>query len=198
MLPQRALSGQGTGRGTERSLNDRKVPLTSSKRETSVTTTNPGHIAWARPEDAASLVPLLTALHNHDVPGAAEPPPDVVTHHAERLLEPRTPYRLAVAKDGHGVPVGLAAVATFVSISDPRPDHHLQMELKELFVMPSHRGLGLGDALMNWIEEEARAAGVSRIDWHVKKDNLGGIAFYERLGGTVVENRLSMRKQLLR
>ena len=70
------------------------------------------------------------------------------------------------------------------------------MELKELFVLPDYRSAGLGRALITWIEAEARAAGACRIDWHVKKG--ASYCILERLGGVVVENRISMRKSLLR
>ena len=155
-------------------------------------------VAWAKQDDATSLVPLLTALYKHDVPEAPEPTRDVVGRHVARLLEPETPHRLAIVWSEDALAVGLAAVARFVSISDPRPDRWTQMELKELFVLPDYRSAELGRALITWIEAEARAAGACRIDWHVRKDNARGIAFYERLGGVVVENRISMRKSLLR
>lgn len=70
------------------------------------------------------------------------------------------------------------------------------MDLKELFVMPDARGQGVGEALMAWIEAQAEAANACRIDWHVRRDNLKGIAFYQRLGGAIVEGRSSMRKPL--
>lgn len=91
----------------------------------------------------------------------------------------------------------MAAVAIFVSISDPRPDYSRQMELKELFVLPELRGTRIGETLLMWIEKEALAAKAHRIDWHVKRDNHRAIAFYQRFGATPVENRLSMRKSLV-
>lgn len=153
-------------------------------------------IAWATAADAAALVPLLRALHLHDVAGASSPDEAMLAAHAARLLEPATPHRLAIAWADDGRPVGLAAVGRLLSISDPRPDHAGQMELKELFVLAEARGEGVGEQLMAWVEGEARAAGIARIDWHVKRDNQRGIAFYERLGGHIVEGRLSMRKSL--
>ncbi len=153
--------------------------------------------AWAKKDDATSLVPLLTELYKHDVPEAPEPARDVVDRHVALLLEPETPHKLAIVWSENARAVGLAAVARFVSISDPRPDRWTQMELKELFVLPDYRSAGIGQALMTWIEAEAVAAGACRIDWHVKKDNARGIAFYERLGAMVVENRMSMRKSHL-
>jgi GNAT superfamily N-acetyltransferase len=153
-------------------------------------------IAWATEADAAALVPLLRALHLHDVAGAAPPDDAMLAAHAARLINPATPHRLAIAWSHAGRAVGLAAAGLFVSVSDPRPDHAGQMELKELFVLADVRGQGVGEQLMAWVEVQARAAGVARIDWHVKRDNQRGIAFYERLGGRIVEDRLSMRKSL--
>lgn len=159
---------------------------------------NSFNVAWAKRDDAPLLVPLLTALYDHDVPEAPAPTRDVVDRHIALLLAPDTPHRLAIAWNENACAVGLAAVARFVSISDPRPNRWIQMELKELFVMAEFRSAGLGQLLIGWIEEQARAMGACRIDWHVKKDNARGIAFYERLGGEVVENRMSMRKPLLK
>jgi GNAT superfamily N-acetyltransferase len=153
-------------------------------------------ISWAEPEHAKSLIPLLNALHRHDVPDAPEPHRKIIAAHATRLLDSKTAHRLAIAWDQDGTAVGLAAVAVFVSISDPRPDYCNQMELKELFVLPGFRGARVGETLIAWIENEATAANACRIDWHVKQDNHLGIAFYERFGATLVKNRLSMRKLL--
>ncbi len=152
------------------------------------------HIAWARQDDARLLVPLLMSLYEHDLPEAPAPTPELAARHVSRLLEPDTPHKLAIAWSQDGQAVGLSAVARFVSVSDPRPDRWTQMELKELFVLHEYRGAGVGQLLMDWVESAARTMGACRIDWHVKKDNMRGIAFYERLGAAVVENRLSMRK----
>ncbi|MEM7643813.1 MAG: GNAT family N-acetyltransferase [Pseudomonadota bacterium] len=153
-------------------------------------------IRWAGAEDAAALVPVLAALHAHDVADAGVPEFDVVAAHAERLLDGSAPHRLVIAQDGDGRVMGLAAVAIVMSISDPRPGRCRQMDLKELFVMPGARGAGIGTALMAWIEVQACALGAGRIDWHVKRDNHGGIAFYRRFGADIVDGRLSMRKTL--
>jgi ribosomal protein S18 acetylase RimI-like enzyme len=144
-----------------------------------------------------ALVPLLAALHAHEAPGVPERPREAVLAHAAQLLDPATPHRLAVAWAPDGTAVGLAAVAVFVSVSDPRPTHRKQMELKELFVLPEHRQSTIGSGLMAWIEKAARAAGACRIDWHVRRDNQRGLAFYRRHGAIVVESRASMRKSLV-
>jgi GNAT superfamily N-acetyltransferase len=162
-----------------------------------MTSAKPLFIAWAKQDDAPLLVPLLSALYQHDVPDAPAPSRDSIVAHVVELLVPTTPHRLAIAWAPDGQAVGLAAVAAFVSISDPRPERRRQMELKELFVCEDCRSAKIGSDLMAWVEAEARAAGACRIDWHVKQDNTRGIAFYRRHGAGIVDNRLSMRKLLL-
>ena len=112
------------------------------------------------------------------------------------LINEGTPHKLAIAWHD-AVPVGLVAIGRFVSVSDPRPRKWHQFELKELFVVREKRNQGIGEALMDWVIAEAISQGVCRIDWHVKRDNIRGIKFYERFDGKIVENRLSMRKVLL-
>lgn len=147
-------------------------------------------------EDSEALVPLLCALYRHDVPEADEPALDDVKAHIALLTDPATPHRLAIAWGSETVAVGLAAVATFVSVRDPRPDRWRQAELKELFVLPEFRGKGIGAALLDWVEQRAIASDACRLDWHVKSNNDRGIAFYQSRGAAVVSDRLSMRKRL--
>ena len=156
------------------------------------------HIRWAQADYAGHMHPLMRALYAHDMPDAPDPSPTAVSAHVDTLLRAQTPHRLAVAWDGTGTAIGLAAVGIFASISDPRPENRWQMELKELFVLPGHRGRGIGAALMTWVERRARERSTCRLDWHVKRDNLKGIAFYERIGAAVVVDRISMRKWLNR
>ena len=155
---------------------------------------NSWNICWAEQHHGEALIPLLRALHEHDVADSAAVDDVELAAHVERLLNPSNPHRLVLVLDDHEQAIGLAAVATFISISELRQDRCKQMELKELFVAPDHRGSGIGEALMAWVENEANINGASRLDWHVKRDNHRGIAFYRRFGATVVEDRLSMRK----
>lgn len=153
-------------------------------------------ISWANLSDAGSMVPLFEELYRHEGTGSILTDEVGVLDHVKLLLDPSTPHKLAMAWDHDGRAIGLAAAGIFISISDPRPSHRMQMELKELFVLPQLRGAGIGQALIVWIEAEAIRAGACRIDWHVKSDNHRGIAFYRRQGARIVENRRSMRKLL--
>jgi GNAT superfamily N-acetyltransferase len=151
-------------------------------------------IAWATANDAEAITPLLAALHLHDTAEVQLPGAEALLRHARLLTDSSTPHRLAIAWNDDGSAIGLAAVGRFVSVSDLRPQNVLQFELKELFVLPQARGRGTGAALLAWIEQLAREEGVCRIDWHVKRHNGRGIEFYRRFGGSIMEDRLSMRK----
>ena len=153
-------------------------------------------ISWATAEDQQALIPLFLALYAHDVPEAAAPELKEVEAHISLLTDPNTPHRLAIAWSRDGLAMALAAVAVFVSVSDPRRDHWRQVELKELFVLSEFRGHEIGAALFDWVEDWAVANRVSRMDWHVKSDNHRGVSFYEARGAEIVRSRLSMRKRL--
>ena len=46
---------------------------------------------------------------------------------------------------------------------------------------------------MQWVAAYAIEHGCGRLDWNVRAGNQKGLAFYERLGGTRVADRLSYR-----
>ncbi|SDL26701.1 Ribosomal protein S18 acetylase RimI [Arthrobacter sp. ov407] len=60
--------------------------------------------------------------------------------------------------------------------TDPDP------ELKHLFVYPAYRGQGVGRALCEWIEGQARQAGHRAIRLGVDPDNRAAVGLYESLG----------------
>ena len=150
-------------------------------------------LSWATKDDADLLPGILRSLYRHDVPDAPEPTEDQITDHIHDLLSGATPHRLLLAKDQQGRIIGLAAIALFTSVSDPRLSHRRQIELKELYVLPECRGEGVGEALFHWIKTHAKSVGAHRIDWHVKRDNARGIGFYHRQDAQIVQTRLSMR-----
>ena len=61
-------------------------------------------------------------------------------------------------------------------------DRRPALVLKELFVAEACRGLGLGEALMQRVREEARDAAASSIRWTVLRSNDAAKRFYARLG----------------
>jgi GNAT superfamily N-acetyltransferase len=53
--------------------------------------------------------------------------------------------------------------------------------LQDLFVAEDARNLGLGRALIEAVEERARAAGASRVYWLTHETNAGARALYDKL-----------------
>ena len=58
--------------------------------------------------------------------------------------------------------------------------------LEDLFVYPGHRGAGIGRALLQALAAIARERRCGRFEWAVLDWNTPAIAFYERLGATVM------------
>ncbi|CAN7507581.1 GNAT family N-acetyltransferase [Duganella sp. LjRoot269] len=140
-----------------------------------------------------SLVELLEELHAYYNEGSSLPREMVRSYLVEELLAAESPLRLAVAFQDDGQVLGLAAITLTYSLVEFTPEKRRQCWLKELYVLSSRRGLGVGRALMSWVAQYALENGCGRIDWPVKASNARGIAFYESLGAKPVADRLSYR-----
>ena len=149
-----------------------------------------GLISSHQHESAIHLLCEINAYYNSSSPASKE---TVREHARENLLSTSSPHRIVVAEDEEGRVVGLAAITFAYSIVEPEVERRSQCQLKELYVCSSQRSRGIGHALMAWVAKHAKEHGCSRIDWPVKSTNAKGIAFYERLGARLVEDRLSYR-----
>lgn len=58
--------------------------------------------------------------------------------------------------------------------------------LEDLFVYPAFRGRGVGGALLREVAAAAQARNCGRLEWSVLDWNQSAIAFYERMGATVM------------
>lgn len=58
--------------------------------------------------------------------------------------------------------------------------------LEDLFVLPDHRGRGIGKLLLTSLADTARARGCGRFEWSVLDWNVHAIGFYERMGAAVL------------
>jgi GNAT superfamily N-acetyltransferase len=80
-------------------------------------------------------------------------------------------------------PVGFAV--WFLNFSTFSGRHGIYLE--DLFVRPSHRGRGLGKALLVHLAKECVANGWSRLQWSVLDWNAPSIAFYKSLGAVMMD-----------
>jgi GNAT superfamily N-acetyltransferase len=96
---------------------------------------------------------------------------------AAGLFGPR-PYAEAVLAEEEGRPIGFALFFHTFSTFLARPG----MYLEDLFVLPEHRGGGVGRALLVHLAHLAVERGCGRLEWAVLNWNQEAIRFYERLG----------------
>jgi len=93
------------------------------------------------------------------------------------LFGPR-PYAESILADVEGHPAGFALFFHNFSTFLARPGLYLE----DLFVLPEHRGLGIGRALLTHLARLAVERGCGRMEWAVLDWNKEAISFYERLG----------------
>ena len=60
-------------------------------------------------------------------------------------------------------------------------------QIRDLFVVPSHRRLGIGGALLESISAAAITAGASRLSLQTESDNTPALRLYAKSGYTIVE-----------
>lgn len=112
-----------------------------------------------RPEDLAAFLSKFT--------------PEVW---AEELRDPGYSFRMAEAD---GVPVGYVKLGpSSLPVETNRP----AVELRQLYVLKSHLGAGVGAGLMDWAVAEARRRDVEELYLTVYTDNHRARRFYARYG----------------
>jgi GNAT superfamily N-acetyltransferase len=93
------------------------------------------------------------------------------------LFGPRPAAEAALAEVG-GEPVGFALWFTTFSTFRGQPGLYLE----DVFVRPSHRGRGIGKALLSMLARLAVERGCGRLEWAVLNWNEPAIGFYRSLG----------------
>jgi GNAT superfamily N-acetyltransferase len=77
-----------------------------------------------------------------------------------------------------GQPIGFAL--WFYTFSTFKGRHGIYLE--DLYVRPTHRGLGVGRALLTGLAQRCASEQLGRLEWAVLDWNAPSIAFYEALG----------------
>lgn len=84
----------------------------------------------------------------------------------------------------HGEPVGFAVWFVNFSTFAGKPGIYLE----DLFVRPSHRGNGIGKALLQHLAHVCVDNGWSSLKWSVLDWNAPSIAFYKSLGAVLMDD----------
>jgi len=139
-------------------------------------------------EDVPRILELVRGL------AAYEREPDAVVATEEDYLRDgfgeHPAFRVHVATED-GAVIGFAL--WFFTWSTWRGRRCLHLE--DLFVAPEHRKKGAGLALMRALAGEAASAGCARFVWQVLDWNEPAIAFYEKLGATVLREWIPVRME---
>ena len=134
----------------------------------------------ARESDVERIRQLVTDLATY------EPAPDQVKATAEQLraaLFGPHPAAYALVAETADEVVGFALYFLNFSTWEGVPGIYLE----DLYVMPEHRGAGLGKALLKSLAQIAVARGYARFEWWVLDWNTPSIDFYRRLGAVPMD-----------
>jgi GNAT superfamily N-acetyltransferase len=136
-----------------------------------------------RKGDAKAFVSLVGALAAYE---KLKPP----TAAAARRLVADIGRRIHVLlAEVEGVPVGYSIHLFTYSSFLARPTLYLE----DVFVLPEHRGRGLGKAFFDVLHREAKRAGCGRMEWVVLNWNRPAIRFYDKLGAAPLKEWTTYR-----
>ena len=130
--------------------------------------------------DAAVLFHLIQALADYEKLAHA------VTGSAEALaadLSGDRPACEAILAEHNGQAIGFALFFSNYSTFLTKPGIYLE----DLFVLPDYRGQGVGKALLIHLAQLALERNCGRFEWSVLDWNEPAIAFYQRMGATLLE-----------
>ena len=131
---------------------------------------------YADPRDAAELVMLLDAYARDPMGGGAPLDEDVRDAVVPGLAATPGAFSLIARLDSR--PVGLANCFIGFSTFAARP----LVNVHDMGVMPGRRGRGVGRALLQAVEDEARKRGACKITLEVLSGNERAKALYLALG----------------
>jgi GNAT superfamily N-acetyltransferase len=143
------------------------------------------HIRVATEADIPAILQLIHALAIY------EREPDAVQIGEAELRRdgfgPRALFECLIADD-EGEAAGFALYFPIYS-TWRGPSLHLE----DLFIQPSHRGRGIGKALLARVAEIALERGCARMQWDVLDWNTSAIDFYHSRGAIMLESWRIMR-----
>ena len=126
------------------------------------------------------LVALIEEL------AAFEREPDAVEVDASMLADAlftESPVVFATVAEDEGAVIGMAIHFRNFSTWTGR----VGIYLEDLYVRPTHRGRGVGRALLQHLARTACERGYGRVDWSVLDWNRSAIDFYESIGAVPMD-----------
>lgn len=136
-------------------------------------------IRRARPTDTRTILDFIRALAAYE---KLESQLEVDEGRLQAHLFGPDPACGALVAEVDGAPAGFALFYRTYSTFKTMPCMHLE----DLFVLPHHRGRGLGLGLLRALAAEAVAQGCPRLDWNVLDWNEPAIGFYRQQGAVVL------------
>ena len=135
----------------------------------------------AEPVDVPVLFRLIKALAEYEKLTHA------VTGNADALSEHLfgdRPYAEAILAEYGGQAVGFALFFHNYSTFLTQPGIYLE----DLFVLPEYRRQSIGKAILSYLAALAVKRGCGRLEWSVLDWNEPAIAFYRRMGASILED----------
>lgn len=142
----------------------------------------------ATPADAPALIDLILGLADYErLRHEATPDVEALRRHLAPDASPRC--EAFIAETAEGKPIGIALYffnySTFLTAWG--------IYLEDLFVLPEHRGGGVGLALFKSVARRAVELKCRRLDWAVLDWNEPAIGFYKSLGAKAMDDWTTMR-----
>jgi GNAT superfamily N-acetyltransferase len=105
-----------------------------------------------------------------------EPSEGITRHTWARILDPVSSVHAIVAERDGGDVVGIANYIVHENTSALTPACYLQ----DLFVQPDRRAAGVGKLLIDWLVEQMKIEGWSRLYWNTKENNYRARGLYDK------------------
>jgi GNAT superfamily N-acetyltransferase len=135
----------------------------------------------ARPEDAATILRFILALADYE---RLRHEAEVDEQRVRETLFAAQPRVFCSIAEWDGAAAGFAL--WYYSYSTFLGRHGIWLE--DLFVDPTHRGKGVGKALLQHLAARCLAEGLGRLEWTVLDWNEPSIQFYRSLGAHPVDD----------
>lgn len=134
----------------------------------------------ATPVDVTAIFALIQALAEYEkLTHLMTGTPEALQEH----LFGNPSYAEAIIAEWEGQTAGFALFFPNYSTFLTKPGLYLE----DLFVLPAYRRRGIGTAMLRYIAQLALERDAGRLEWNVLDWNTPAIAFYEKVGATILE-----------